>query len=61
MDEHIDGTVAEDGTLTRGEGQQDVLEEIAARAIGTGARVLAVRSDDLPGEAKAAGLLRYVP
>src|SRR5699024_821242 len=61
MDEHIDGAVTEDGSLTLGESQQDVLEEIAARALGTGARVLAVRSDDLPGGAKAAALLRYAP
>lgn len=59
MDAHVDGTVTEDGTLTRDEGRQDVLEEIAARALATGARVLAVRADDLPGEAQAAGILRY--
>lgn len=61
MDAHVAGTVAADGTLTRGDGAQDVLEEIAARAIGTGARVLAVRADDLPGQVNAAGILRYAP
>ncbi|WP_202865409.1 hypothetical protein [Ornithinimicrobium sufpigmenti] len=61
MDAHVEGRISEDGTLTLGESDQDVLEEIAARAIGTGARVLAVRTDDLPGQAQAAGILRYAP
>lgn len=61
MDAHVEGVISQDGSLTLGEGEQDVLEEIAARAIGTGARVLAVRADDLPGQARAAGILRYAP
>jgi hypothetical protein len=37
----------------------DALEEIARRALATGARVLALRSADLPDGVQAAGILRY--
>lgn len=37
----------------------DALEEIARRALATGARVLAVRAADLPDGVRAAGILRY--
>ena len=37
----------------------DVLEEIVRAALGTGARVMSVRSDDLPDGVSAAGLLRF--
>jgi len=36
----------------------DILDEIAGRALGSGARVLAVRADDLPGPAPLAAFLR---
>lgn len=59
MHAHVPGTVGEDGTLALGDGEDDVLEEIARRAVATGARVLAVRPDDLPDGVSAAGLLRF--
>lgn len=59
MHAHVPGTVGEDGTLTLGEGEDDVLEEVARRAVATGARVLAVRPEDLPEGVSAAGLLRF--
>jgi hypothetical protein len=67
MDEFVAGTVDElDGRITLGEGKPDetygVVDEIARRALLTGARVLAVRGSDLPAEAGAgplAATLRY--
>ncbi len=60
MDAEVPGSVGDDGTLTLGEDTGlDAIEEIARRAIVTGARVLAVRSSDLPDGVTAAGILRY--
>jgi hypothetical protein len=39
----------------------DVTDEIARRAWLTGARVLAVRSSDIPGQGAVAAILRYTP
>jgi hypothetical protein len=36
-----------------------VVDEIARRALLTGARVLGVRKDDLPGGTPLAAILRY--
>lgn len=36
-----------------------VVDEIMARAFGTGARILAVRRDDIPGGRELAAILRY--
>ncbi|NJO33743.1 MAG: hypothetical protein HC869_11965 [Rhodospirillales bacterium] len=36
-----------------------VVDEIAGRALLTGARVLGVRKDDIPGRAHLAAILRY--
>lgn len=59
MDAKVPGTVTDDGALELGEGNGDALEEIARRAIATGARILAVRSSDLPDGVQAAAILRY--
>lgn len=60
MDARVNGSVGDDGRLTLNEATgQDVIEEIARRALGTGARVLAVRRSDLPDNVEAVGILRY--
>ena len=62
MDARSAGTVDDDGSLVLGdETGHDAIEEIARRAIATGARVLAVRAEDLPDGVEAAGILRYAP
>ena len=52
-----------DGRIALGEGQPEqtygVVDEIAKRALLTGARVLGVRAQDLPGGAPLAATLRY--
>ncbi len=58
MGAKVSGSVHDDGSLELHTGH-DVLEEIARLAIGSGARVLAVRSSDMPGQVQAAGILRY--
>lgn len=50
-------TFAKDGAA--GAGSYGVVDEIAGRALRTGARVLAVRARDIPGEAPLAAILRY--
>jgi hypothetical protein len=60
MEASVNGTVGDDGALVLDEGAgHDALEEIARRALGTGARVLAVRRADMPEDVQAAGILRY--
>ena len=64
IDAMVPGTVDEaDGRITLGEGQPEqtygVVDEIAKRALLTGARVLGVRAQDLPGGAPLAATLRY--
>ena len=60
MDAAVDGSVGDDGMLTLEAGTgHDAIEEIARRALGTGARVLALRQADMPDNAQAAGILRY--
>lgn len=64
IDEVIPGTVDEaDGRVTFAEGQSaatyGIVDEIAGRALLTGARVLGVRKDDIPGRAHLAAILRY--
>lgn len=44
---------------TTGTASYDVIDEIAGRAILTGAKVLGVRKTDLPGDAPLAAILRY--
>lgn len=59
MDAMLSGSVEDSGALLLEDSDHDVFEEIARRAIATGARVLAVRSSDLPEGISAAGILRY--
>ncbi|MGW0178553.1 baeRF11 domain-containing protein [Nocardia sp. NPDC003345] len=63
MEASVPGTVSAAGAVAFGEpaadGQTGVLDEITRRVLLTGGRVLAVRAADLPGDAQAAGLLRY--
>ena len=56
----VNGAVGDDGALTLdGDTGQDAVEEIARRALGSGARVLAVRRSDMPENVEAVGILRY--
>ncbi|WP_080792869.1 hypothetical protein [Corynebacterium pacaense] len=55
----VAGSVDDAGNLDLGDTDFDALEEIARRALATGARVLAVRSADLPEGVVAAGILRF--
>lgn len=60
----LPGDVDEAGEVTFADGADgvgDVLDEVARRAWSSGARVLAVRSEDMPGGAAVAGTLRYAP
>ncbi|HLS68054.1 MAG TPA: hypothetical protein VK035_01840 [Kiloniellales bacterium] len=50
-------TFAEEGDATA----YGVVDEIAGRALEHGARVLAVRQADLPGQGELAAILRYAP
>jgi hypothetical protein len=64
MDQVIAGTVGDsDGALSLaqepGAGSYDVVDEIAGRAIATGARCLAVRGADLPDGVALVATLRY--
>jgi hypothetical protein len=64
IDQVIHGTVDEtSGAVTRaseaGIGNYGIVDEIAGRAILSGAKVLGVRSADIPGEAALAAILRY--
>lgn len=56
VDDHS-GAVAF-GTATAG-GVHDVADEIARRAWSSGARVLAVRANEIPGQGPVAAVLRY--
>lgn len=60
----VPGTVDEaNGRVTFGEARPDqtygIVDEIARRALLTGARVLGVRADDIPERAQLAATLRY--
>ena len=64
MDAAVDGTIdPESGMIHFAQAPEpaayDVIDEIAGRALATGARVLAVRRADLPDDADLAALLRY--
>ncbi len=64
MDETVPGTVDEtSGAVTfaeaPGRDSYGVIDEIAARALTSGARVMAVRKSDIPGNARLAAILRY--
>jgi Bacterial archaeo-eukaryotic release factor family 11 len=63
IDEVVPGTVNEAGAVTLAQGPSattyGVVDETARRALLTGARVLGVRKDDIPGRAHLAAILRY--
>ncbi len=64
MDSVIDGMVEDEtGAVTfapaGGAGSYGVVDEIAGRALRSGARVLAVRKADIPAEKELAAILRY--
>ena len=63
IDEVVPGTVGDEGSITLKDGpcadSYGVVDEIAARAFTSGARVLGVRRADIPGGASLAAILRY--
>lgn len=64
IDKTVPGTVSDvDGAVTRAAvadaRSYDILDEIAGRAISTGAKFLAVRQDDIPEGAPLAAVLRF--
>ncbi|AHB47890.1 hypothetical protein W911_05055 [Hyphomicrobium nitrativorans NL23] len=62
IDHTVPGSVSDiDGTVTfaKDASTYDVVDEIAGRAILTGARFLGVRREDIPGNAPLAATLRY--
>ena len=65
MDEAVAGSVDEAGAITIDESDDainyGVVDEIARRVWLNGGRVLAVRSDDIPGNGSVAAILRYAP
>ncbi|GAA3790335.1 baeRF11 domain-containing protein [Amycolatopsis tucumanensis] len=62
IDAMVPGEVDEFGEVTfSAEGPGSVVDEIMRRAWLSGARLLAVRRDDVPGGGDVAGTLRYAP
>jgi hypothetical protein len=64
IDSYVPGTFDEDtGKITLADGPSPdtygVVDAIAARAMATGAKVLAVRAADIPNGAQLAAILRY--
>jgi hypothetical protein len=64
LDDTTAGTIDEDsGAITfaerAGKDSYSIVDEIAGRAFASGARILAVRSEDLPHKSKIAAILRY--
>jgi hypothetical protein len=63
IDEVLPGTVDEEGRVALAAGPSaasyGVVDEIAGRALLTGARVLGVRREDIPGGGSLAAILRY--
>ncbi|MDA0183161.1 hypothetical protein OJ997_22820 [Solirubrobacter phytolaccae] len=58
IDDLVEGSIDDSGTISDGDGQ-GVVDEIARRVIATGGKVLAVRRDDIPHGNTAAALLRH--
>jgi len=66
IDAVVSGSVDEEtGAVTLDEAgdavNYGVVDEIARRVLLNGGRVLAVRSDDIPGDSPVAAILRYAP
>jgi hypothetical protein len=65
IDANVSGEVDEFGEVTfsdtDGGNATDVVDEVARRAWLSGARLLAVRHEDVPGGGDIAGTLRYAP
>lgn len=63
IDAVLPGTVDEQGTVTFAQeacpASYEILDEIAGLALLTGARVLGVRRDEIPGGGSLAAILRY--
>lgn len=64
IDEVVPGSIDEESGAVilspgAGEDRYEVLDEIARRTWLAGARVLAVRRDDIPGQGSVAAILRY--
>jgi hypothetical protein len=63
IDQIIPGTIGDDGGVTLASNDDatsyDVVDEIAGRAILTGAKFLGVRQSDIPAGAPVAAMLRY--
>jgi hypothetical protein len=59
----VPGTVDDEGRVIFADGQSastyGVVDQIAGRALVTGARVLGVRRDDIPGGKSLAAIFRY--
>ena len=63
IDARVAGEVDELGAVSFADagGSGDLVDEIARRAWLSGARLLAVRNEDVPGGGEIAGTLRYAP
>lgn len=63
IDETIPGLIDEEGRVELSETHSamtyGVVDQIAARALLTGARVVGVRCGDIPGDGSLAAILRY--
>lgn len=59
MDAEVPGNIADDGTVDLNDTSNDVLECLTRRALAGGARVLALRKDDMPEDVPVAGIMRY--
>jgi hypothetical protein len=63
MDEVVHGTIDDDGVVafadTATAENYGVVDEIAARALRSGARLMAGRKEDIPGGGSLAAILRY--
>jgi Bacterial archaeo-eukaryotic release factor family 11 len=61
IDAMVPGVVSDDGDVSFTDEGPGVVDEIARRAWLSGARLLAVRHDDVPGGGEVAAILRYAP